>query len=78
MKLPEVSIVVPIYNGAVYLAETINSLLAQTFRDFEILAIDDGSTDSSSEIVRARSDVIRGISRKWGSASSSASSRSQL
>ena len=43
MKSPSVSIVVPVYNGAAYLGETLDSLLAQSFGDFELLVIDDGS-----------------------------------
>jgi len=56
MKCPEVTVIVPIYNGSAYLSETLRSLLTQTFRDFELLAIDDGSTDASSEIVRSFND----------------------
>ena len=46
MKTPEITILVPVYNGATYIRETIESLLAQTFTDFELLVLDDGSTDS--------------------------------
>lgn len=46
-----ISVIIPIYNGSEYLAATIESLLAQTFRDFELLCLDDGSTDRSAEIV---------------------------
>lgn len=46
-----VSIIVPLYNYERYILETIESALAQTFRDLEILVIDDGSTDSSCERV---------------------------
>jgi len=56
MQLPQVTVLVPIYNGAAYLAQTLESLLAQSFADFELLAIDDGSTDGSSEIVRSFKD----------------------
>jgi glycosyltransferase involved in cell wall biosynthesis len=56
MKCPEVTIIVPIYNGSAYLAETLTSLLSQTFSRFELLAIDDGSTDASSEIVASFKD----------------------
>ncbi len=56
MKHPKVSIVVPIHNGSTYLAETLDSLLSQTIRDFELLAIDDGSTDTSGDIVRSLND----------------------
>jgi glycosyltransferase involved in cell wall biosynthesis len=67
MKCPEVSILVPIYNGSAFLSETLESLLSQTFRDFELLAIDDGSTDNSSEIVRSfRDERIRLIEKKNG------------
>ena len=47
MKL---SIIMPVYNAEQYLRETIDSVLNQTFRDFELLLIDDGSTDSSAGI----------------------------
>ncbi|MGD0831017.1 MAG: glycosyltransferase [Terracidiphilus sp.] len=56
MKTPEVTVVVPIYNGSAYLAETLKSLLSQTFENFELLAIDDGSTDASADIVRSLND----------------------
>jgi len=56
MKCPEVTIIVPIYNGSAFLSETLDSLLSQTFRDFELLAIDDGSTDASGDIVRSFKD----------------------
>ncbi|MBX5481008.1 MAG: glycosyltransferase family 2 protein [Myxococcaceae bacterium] len=53
---PAVSIVVPIYNGAQHLRETLRSLLTQTFDDFELIAVDDGSSDNSVEIVRSIGD----------------------
>ena len=51
-----VSIVLPIHDGAPYLRQAIDSMLAQSFSDFELIAIDDGSTDSSGDIVEAYSD----------------------
>jgi glycosyltransferase involved in cell wall biosynthesis len=64
MKSPEITIIVPIYNGAAYLAETLQSILSQTFTDYELLAIDDGSTDNSADIVRSlKDDRIRLIQR---------------
>lgn len=47
---PKISIIVPVYNVEKYLHRCINSILAQTFTDFEIILINDGSTDSSGKI----------------------------
>lgn len=43
--MPKVSVVIPAYNAMTYLPDTLNSVLKQTFSDFEVLIIDDGSTD---------------------------------
>lgn len=48
---PKISIIVPIYNMESYLERCLNSLLAQTFTDFEVIAVDDGSTDRSLEVL---------------------------
>lgn len=50
MNTPAISIIVPIYNSAEYLHRCIDSILLQTFDDFEVLLVDDGSTDDSSVI----------------------------
>lgn len=47
---PEISVIVPVYNVEKYLSECIDSILAQTFRNFELILIDDGSKDKSGEI----------------------------
>ncbi|MDP6037042.1 MAG: glycosyltransferase [Candidatus Latescibacteria bacterium] len=49
--MPKISIILPVYNAADTLAQALDSLLAQRFRDFEIIAIDDGSTDTSTNIL---------------------------
>ncbi|MFH0891451.1 MAG: glycosyltransferase [Candidatus Falkowbacteria bacterium] len=51
-KLPKISVILPVYNGSEYLAPAIDSVLAQTFDDFELIIIDDGSTDGSGNIIR--------------------------
>jgi glycosyltransferase involved in cell wall biosynthesis len=54
MRLPDsVSVVIPCYNGAAYLRDTIGSALAQTHRPLEIIVVDDGSRDDSAAVARA-------------------------
>ena len=48
---PQISLLIPVYNVEAYLAECLDSALTQTFTDIEIICIDDGSTDSSPEIL---------------------------
>ncbi len=50
MYSPKISVIVPVYNAEKYLHRCIDSILAQTFTDFELLLIDDGSTDKSGDI----------------------------
>lgn len=49
---PLVSVILPVYNQENYIAETIESVLAQTFQNFEFLILDDGSTDGSTKIIQ--------------------------
>jgi len=52
MKSPKVSVIVAAYNCAHFIEETIRSVLVQSFRDFELIVVDDGSTDGTGEIIR--------------------------
>jgi cellulose synthase/poly-beta-1,6-N-acetylglucosamine synthase-like glycosyltransferase len=53
---PTVSVLLPVYNGANYLSQAMDSLLKQTFTDFEVIAINDGSKDSTGEVLNAMTD----------------------
>jgi len=64
---PEISVLLPVYNAELYIKETVESILNQTFSNFEFIIIDDGSTDRSLEILKgfAKKDSrIRLISRE--------------
>ncbi|HVW44788.1 MAG TPA: glycosyltransferase [Amycolatopsis sp.] len=56
MKRPEISVCVPAYQAGLYLEGTIRSVLAQTFRDFELVVIDNASTDSTAAVLRGFDD----------------------
>lgn len=54
---PLVSVIVPVYNGARFLAATLQSILDQDYRPLELIVVDDGSTDQSGEIAKSFSEV---------------------
>ncbi len=67
MHLPAISVAMSVYNGETFLADAIESVLAQSFGDFEFLLLDDGSRDGSADIIRsyaAKDARIRPIMRE--------------
>jgi glycosyltransferase involved in cell wall biosynthesis len=54
--MPKASIVIPAYNASPFIQDTLNSVLNQTYTDFECIVVDDGSTDNTLDIVRGFSD----------------------
>ena len=65
--LPAISVILPVFNGARYVSEAIRSITNQSFRDFELIIIDDGSTDNSLKIIEliiAGDDRCRVLSRE--------------
>jgi glycosyltransferase involved in cell wall biosynthesis len=58
-EAPKVSIVIASYNRADFLPETLDSVLKQRFQDFELIVVDDGSTDKTQEVLRAYEDRLQ-------------------
>ena len=48
--MPKISVIMPVYNKARYIEKTVNSILSQTYKDFEVIIVDDGSNDGSELI----------------------------
>src|ERR1035437_10045946 len=66
-EAPTISVLLPAYNAELYLRQAVDSVLAQSFADFELLALDDGSTDRSLSILReyeSKDSRVRVISRE--------------
>ena len=64
---PILSVIMPIYNSELYLKQAIDSVLNQTFRDLELILIDDGSTDNSGRICDEYSfSIVRPSERQRG------------
>jgi glycosyltransferase involved in cell wall biosynthesis len=55
-KIPQITVLMPAYNAGKYIGDAIRSVLNQTFTDFELLIINDGSTDDTVEIIRSFND----------------------
>lgn len=66
---PKVSLIIPVYNGENYLKEAIDSALAQTYENVEIIVVDDGSTDNTEEIALSYGEKIRYLKKANGGVS---------
>jgi glycosyltransferase involved in cell wall biosynthesis len=62
--VPTVSVIIPVYNRSTLIARAVNSVLAQDFKDYEIIVIDDGSTDETPKILSTYKDKIKIITQK--------------
>lgn len=66
---PLVTILIPVYNGSRFVKDAIDSALAQTYDNFEILVVNDGSTDNTEEVLKEYGNKIRFISKPNGGVS---------
>ncbi|TAE54273.1 MAG: glycosyltransferase, partial [Oscillatoriales cyanobacterium] len=53
LNQPLISVIIPAYNAEEFIAQTIESVLSQTYQNIEILVVDDGSTDTTAEIIKS-------------------------
>ena len=60
MRIPAISVIIPLYNAEKYIGECLESILAQTFQDFEVIVVDDCSTDNSVAIVQSYAEKFGG------------------
>lgn len=62
--MPLLSVIIPTFNSAKYLSEALQSVFSQTFEDFEVIVVDDGSTDNTADIVKEYGNSLRYIRQK--------------
>jgi glycosyltransferase involved in cell wall biosynthesis len=67
---PLVSVIIPVFNGTNYLREAVDTVLSQTYTNYEIIVVDDGSTDGTWEIIQSYEARIRGIHKENGGVAS--------
>ena len=60
-RIPRVSVIIHAFNHAQHLSQALESVLNQTYRDYEIVVIDDGSTDDTWKVVEGYGDSVRYI-----------------
>jgi glycosyltransferase involved in cell wall biosynthesis len=67
---PKISVIIPVFNGANYLREAIDSVLSQTYKNFEVIVVDDGSVDETWEIIQSYGPQLKGIHKANGGVAS--------
>ena len=65
---PYITVIVPVYNGSVFLDRCLDALFASTYRDFDVMVVDDCSTDGSAEISRSKGAAVLATAKQSGPA----------
>jgi hypothetical protein len=68
--LPKISVIIPVFNGTNYLREAIDSVLSQTYKNYEIVVVDDGSTDETWAVIQSYGSSLRSIRKENGGVAS--------
>ena len=66
MKKPKVSVIIPVYNGELYVKDAIDSALNQTYKNIEVIVVDDGSIDKTYEICESYGTKIKYYKKENG------------
>src|SRR5689334_7615310 len=74
----KVSVIIPVYNAELFLEESVLSALGQSYKEIEIIAVNDGSTDHSADILNKFSDQIKVIHKNQGGVASARNAGIQL
>ena len=67
---PKISVIIPVFNGTNYLREAIDSVLSQTYPNYELIVVDDGSTDETWQVIQSYGSSLRGIHKENGGVAS--------
>lgn len=68
LKSPYISVIIPVYNGGRFLEECLDAVFRSSFQSFEILVVDDASTDKSAEIARQKDVLVLSMPKQSGPA----------
>jgi glycosyltransferase involved in cell wall biosynthesis len=63
---PKVSVIIPAYNSEVYIAEALHSVLAQTFKNYEVIVVDDGSSDGTLRVAKSFEPQVKVLAKQNG------------